>query len=775
MTATAANGGVVGITPGDANADLAGHQVDLRTSHPGGNPAETVICIVVPYESNGWTYFQYYFVKVSREAPIATDATLEALEVEDYDLSPSFVYDLLDYTVSAGHDSETATIRAVANQSDATVAYNPAETDANTAGYQRTLSAGDNLVTITVTAPDGATTQDYTVTVNQPAPPSTDATLKSLAAAGATLSPAFQSGVKSYATTVRSRIALLNLALAATDDGAAIEVNPPDANPEAEGLQIPVNVGVNTVTITVTAEDGSATETYTLTVNRNSLAMEEAPLSSLSVAGATLFPEFNADVLAYTALVGNDQARVTITATGQNAGSTVELDLTDQDAATAGYQVDLAEGRNTIKITVTNVDMPGTDSEREVAREYRLTIFRSPAAANTEGFLQVDAGWHNGCGLRVDHTISCKTSSYSIVGNVPDGIFERVSVKRWVGCALRGDGSQHCWDSDGNLTNRTGLKVGDFSMSAEYAGDHCYLKTNGDLACSSSGGRTHTVEGPFKAIGEARRAVCAIRSDDLVRCWGYWGSRMITLDLPNEYRSTEFKFISGGYSHACGIGKEDNATLCWRWHHTPNGYPLNERISALPTPSVEYTFVDSGSHEQSCGVRVDGTVDCWDEDGSIFRKRSRAPGEADIGYHSVTLDWEAAICGLRKDNRMKCWDWEGRVLGTPHNNSPWRNNAQLLGIDLGEASLSPGFDRDVLAYTASVGNDVAYVTVKPELTNSLAYSTIYSDTAGAAGDDGVVPLAVGENVIRVHVISADRTASSIYTVTITRAAGSMSL
>ena len=60
--------------------------------------------------------------------------------------------------------------------------------------------------------------------------------------------------------------------------------------------------------------------------------------------------------------------------------------------------------------------------------------------------------------------------------------------------------------------------------------------------------------------------------------------------------------------------------------------------------------------------------------------------------------------------------------------------------------------------------------MQPILTNSLPFYAIYSDTGGAAGDDGVVTLAEGENMINVHVISADRTVSNTYTVTVTRAA-----
>ena len=782
VAATEAHGGTVAIWPGDADPDLPGHQVKLRAGHPGGRPAQTAFAVVVAREFSQsgdpcvhcYICESIYRVVVTRGAPTETDATLKSLEVSGAELSRSFLYDFVDYTASASHDTATATIKALPNQAGATVAYDPVDAADSAEYYQRTLTAGDNRVTITVRAPDGTTTQDYTVTINRASPFATGATLESLAIADATVSPSFEFSVKAYAATVASRISLITLDLETGDDGATVEVNPPDANPDVEGWQIPVGIGTNTVTITVTAEDGATTGIYTLTVNRNSLEMEAAPLGSLAVAGATLLPAFGSDVLSYTAFVGNDTAQVTVTATGQNEGSRVAVDQTDQDDMTNGYQVNLEEGRNTIIITVTGMD-------GMAIREYALTVFRTPAAADTTGFLQVDAGWWSACGLRVDHTLDCFFAWRQRYMNdyILEGIFERVSLKKHFPCALTANGSQLCWNDVVPLTVRTGVKVGDYSASAEFGSELCILGEDGNIRCEDNGKldfyslSAETVEGPFKGLGQTRRGVCAIRSDDLVRCWSYSNRRIFEpIDLPNAYLDTEFKFIAGGYAQACGIRKSDNAVLCWKWDTTGFGFHTTTSATEHRAPSGEFTFVDAGVGT-NCGVKIDGTVECWIPhwDGQfIDGEYGNAPGEADIGYHTVTLDRWDIVCGLRKDNVMKCWGSSGeRNIGIS-NDSPWRNNAQLLGMDLGGVDLSTAFDREVYDYTASVTNEVESVTVQPILTNSLPFYAIYSDTGGAAGDDGVVTLAEGENMINVHVISADRTVSNTYTVTVTRAA-----
>ena len=164
---------------------------------------------------------------------------------------------------------------------------------------------------------------------------------------------------------------------------------------------------------------------------------------------------------------------------------------------------------------------------------------------------------------------------------------------------------------------------------------------------------------------------------------------------------------------------------------------------------------------------MDGTVDCWRNSDGDNVSLSNAPGETDVGYHSVTLDTVKA-CGLRKDKQIRCWSYFGELRLNLSYDSPWRNNSHLLDIDIEGASLSPSFVSNVYNYTATVPNATTSVAVKPELTNAMALSYVYSDTGGAAGDGGIVPLAEGETEIRIRVISADRSSYSEYTITLTK-------
>ena len=86
----------------------------------------------------------------------------------------------------------------------------------------------------------------------------------------------------------------------------------------------------------------------------------------------------------------------------------------------------------------------------------------------------------------------------------------------------------------------------------------------------------------------------------------------------------------------------------------------------------------------------------------------------------------------------------------------------LSGIDIGT------FDSATTEYSADVGNDVAQTTVTPTLNDDGANYAIKLD--GVANSDGVIPLAVGSNVITIEVTAENAITTKTYTVTVTRAA-----
>ena len=98
--------------------------------------------------------------------PASTNATLSSLTVSPRNII-GFNADGTYYEVGVASTVSQATIAATANDSGATLAITPADADDMTDGHQVNLTAGRNEVTVTVTAEDTTTTQEYTVDVNQ--------------------------------------------------------------------------------------------------------------------------------------------------------------------------------------------------------------------------------------------------------------------------------------------------------------------------------------------------------------------------------------------------------------------------------------------------------------------------------------------------------------------------------------------------------------------------------------------------------------------------------
>ena len=107
----------------------------------------------------------------------------------------------------------------------------------------------------------------------------------------------------------------------------------------------------------------------------------DATLSGLTVtAGGTDLVTFVSDTETYTASVANDVAEVTVTATKNDSGASIdyldgsdEATLDDADTSDDGHQVTLAEGDNVIKVKVTAAD--GS------TKTYTVTVNRAAAAS----------------------------------------------------------------------------------------------------------------------------------------------------------------------------------------------------------------------------------------------------------------------------------------------------------------------------------------------------------------------------------------------------------
>ena len=119
------------------------------------------------------------------------------------------------------------------------------------------LAEGDNVITVEVTAEDGATTQTYTVTVTRQAP-ATDATLSALSLSGITLTPTFAAAATTYTATVDYAVEETDVTPTTNHAGAGYVIKLGGVI-DADG-SLGLAEGDNVITVEVTAEDGATTQ-----------------------------------------------------------------------------------------------------------------------------------------------------------------------------------------------------------------------------------------------------------------------------------------------------------------------------------------------------------------------------------------------------------------------------------------------------------------------------------------------------------------------------------
>ena len=156
--------GVYSYTVG-ASVNLAAAQVVYTLAHPkatatpasgfmvdvpnAGDPANTQVITVTAQNGDQATYT----VSVTKSAELSKDASLKALSVDGYTLDPEFAADVYAYTITKAYGAENPAVSAVHATANDANAKTPV------------VALNENAFTVTVTAEDGETKLNYTISI----------------------------------------------------------------------------------------------------------------------------------------------------------------------------------------------------------------------------------------------------------------------------------------------------------------------------------------------------------------------------------------------------------------------------------------------------------------------------------------------------------------------------------------------------------------------------------------------------------------------------------
>ena len=273
-------------------------------------------------------------------------------------LSPAFDASEVVYWSRPGYNRTLLTVTAVPRHRAATVQISPRDADDNAWGHQVRVAEGkQNAVTVTVTAANGAVSRRHWVVFDgervgdphaETMPKLGGLKLSGLGPLGfarrqyryeiEAVPGVTQATVVAVRDELRARVEVV----AVRSDDSPLVFDAADADPSIAGHQVALSAaGETVVLVRIVSNDGRRQQLYTVVVRQPGTT---APaLSALSVAGATLAPQFAASVDSYTTVVDGRTEQVTVTATAA-AGASVVLVPADADPNTAGHQVAVPAG-----------------------------------------------------------------------------------------------------------------------------------------------------------------------------------------------------------------------------------------------------------------------------------------------------------------------------------------------------------------------------------------------------------------------------------------------
>ncbi len=275
----------------------------------------------------------------------SNNANLSGITVSKGTLSPAFNKDTTGYTVNVENSVNSISIGATKE-----------DTKANMTGDTGTksLSEGNNIFSIKVTAEDGTTSKTYTIKVvratsgGEPSggdeggdptpgegegepegpsiddPRSSDNKLKNLSVSGYTLNPGFSPNQDSYSIEVNNDVNKIDVTALPNHEKATASI---EGNTD-------LKVGINNVTVKVTAEDGSQ-KIYTIKVVKKgennttptdiTSKSSENRLKSLFIANGTLSTKFDPNINNYSIVVANEINSLDLSAIAMDSKATVRV------------------------------------------------------------------------------------------------------------------------------------------------------------------------------------------------------------------------------------------------------------------------------------------------------------------------------------------------------------------------------------------------------------------------------------------------------------------
>ncbi|NHZ41272.1 DUF4347 domain-containing protein [Massilia sp. CCM 8693] len=700
-----------------------------------------------------------YTITITRAAPPSSDANLSNLVLSQGTLAPVFASATTSYTASVPFNTTSLTVTPTRSQANASITVNGAAVTSGSPSGAIALAVGNNVITTVVTAQDGTTTKPYTTTVTRAAASSNNQ-LSALSLSSGTLAPVFASATTSYTASVSNATTSITVTPTVADATASVTVNGVATTSGNASSAIALAVGSNTITVTVTAQNGTPLS-YTITVTR--AASTNADLAALSLSSGTLSPGFASATTSYTASVGNATTSLTVTPTVADATASVTVNGVAVSSGNASGAIALAVGANTISTVVTAQD--GTTQ-----KSYTVTVTRAASSNNDLSALSISSGTLSpvfasgttsyvaaiGAGtnsITVTPTAAAGTSSITVNGVA-------VTSGAASGAIAMNPGSntitvvvtaQNSATKSYTLTITRALPSNNATLSA-------LSLTSGTLSPVFASGTTSYTASVANATTSV--AVTPTVSD---------ATASVTVNgvaVTSGNTSAPIALAVGANTITVAVTAQDGSTVTSYTVTVTRAASGDANLSALAfsggtlTPAfapstTSYTMgvaaatgaitVTPTVNEPNATVTVNGVA--------VASGNASGPIPLNTGSNTVTI-----VVTAQNSSTKTYTVTVTRAISA---------NNDLAALSLSSGTLNPVFSAAQQAYTATVPNASASVTVTPTVAESSASVTVNGVAVASGAASGQIALNTGANVITVTVTAQDGSPRS-YTINVTR-------
>ena len=696
---------------------------------------------------------QTYTISAYRGSKNAALRNLTLTSPNTY-LTPTFNYQIASYTATVAGDVSTIALHAPPADPAATVTINGTMYAGNTTNIPLTI--GQNTVNISVTAPNGYMTHNYTVVITRA---SSVATLSALSISFGVLSPDFASGIQNYSATVAASVNSVTITPTTTDPNATVFVNGISVTSGAASQAINLTIGKNTITVQAPAQDGT-TLIYTINVYKGS---PNAALNNLKVSSGTLSPAFNYQTPAYSVTVSNDVSSITVTPTAADADAAIKVNGAPVASNSASQAIILGVGNNTITLAVAAQDGLSTDTYTINVNRAASPIATLSSLTTSNGNLSpaFKSGTYNyvltvaasaieltptltdaGASVKINGTavangsasapipLSTGQNTVSIVVTAQDG----TTTETYTVTVYQGSTN----DALSNLKLSSGTLSPAFNYQTTTYSATVATNVTSVTPTAADANATITINGVVVASNSASTPISLAYGNNpitvVVTAQNGFSVDTYTINV-NRVESavatlSNMDISSGTLSPAFASGNNDYSVI------------LPASITIL---RVTPTLTDA-----SASVKVNGTA--------VADGITSAAIPLNNGKNTITVAVTAQD-GFYMDS-YTITVYKGAT------------NDALNNLKLSNGTLSPDFNYQTTAYSADVDNTISSITITPTAADANAAITVNGTPVASNAASQPVSLVVGANPIIITVTAQNGTTSQSYDVVVSRAAAS---